>query len=57
MEVKPIPQVTWPSCGTNILKKHSHTFETDIETNECLEANGGCWQDKKSNVTACKVLD
>ncbi|KAH0911134.1 hypothetical protein HID58_034455 [Brassica napus] len=26
----------------------------DIETNECLEANGGCWQDKKSNVTACK---
>ncbi|CAH2059333.1 unnamed protein product [Thlaspi arvense] len=29
-------------------------LSTDIETNECLEANGGCWQDKRSNVTACK---
>jgi hypothetical protein len=28
---------------------------TDIETNECLENNGGCWSDKASNVTACKV--
>ncbi|WOK96717.1 vacuolar-sorting receptor 1 [Canna indica] len=26
----------------------------DIETNECLENNGGCWQDKASNITACK---
>ncbi|KAJ3673976.1 hypothetical protein LUZ60_005968 [Juncus effusus] len=26
----------------------------DIETNECLKANGGCWQDKEANVTACK---
>ncbi|KAJ6826871.1 vacuolar-sorting receptor 1-like [Iris pallida] len=26
----------------------------DIETNECLENNGGCWQDKAANVTACK---
>eukprot|EP01018_Ginkgo_biloba_P004479 Gb_19839 [translate_table: standard] len=26
----------------------------DIQTNECLENNGGCWQDKKANVTACK---
>ncbi|KAM3694179.1 hypothetical protein ACJW31_07G040600 [Castanea mollissima] len=26
----------------------------DIETNECTESNGGCWQDIKSNVTACK---
>lgn len=24
-----------------------------IETNECLENNGGCWQDKAANVTAC----
>lgn len=29
--------------------------KTDIETNECLIENGGCWQDKRSNVTACKV--
>eukprot|EP00262_Sarcandra_glabra_P019833 TRINITY_DN766_c0_g1_i1.p1 TRINITY_DN766_c0_g1~~TRINITY_DN766_c0_g1_i1.p1 ORF type:complete len:625 (-),score=69.04 TRINITY_DN766_c0_g1_i1:193-2067(-) len=25
-----------------------------IETNECLENNGGCWQDKTANITACK---
>ena len=27
----------------------------DVETNECLENNGGCWMEKASNVTACKV--
>ncbi|KAF6168687.1 hypothetical protein GIB67_026573 [Kingdonia uniflora] len=26
----------------------------DIETNECLHSNGGCWQDKAANATACK---
>ncbi|KAI3993674.1 hypothetical protein MKX01_002687 [Papaver californicum] len=26
----------------------------DIQTNECLVNNGGCWQDKATNVTACK---
>ncbi|XP_057855322.1 vacuolar-sorting receptor 1 isoform X1 [Cryptomeria japonica] len=26
----------------------------DMETNECLVNNGGCWQDKKANITACK---
>ena len=30
-------------------------FFSDLETNECLDKNGGCWQDSKSNVTACKV--
>ncbi|KMT06156.1 hypothetical protein BVRB_7g163250 [Beta vulgaris subsp. vulgaris] len=25
-----------------------------LETNECLENNGGCWEDKKANITACK---
>ncbi|KAF5471434.1 hypothetical protein F2P56_008225 [Juglans regia] len=26
----------------------------DVETNECLSNNGGCWQDKATNITACK---
>ncbi|KAK9289464.1 hypothetical protein L1049_007619 [Liquidambar formosana] len=25
-----------------------------IETNECLQNHGGCWQDKAANLTACK---
>uniref|UniRef100_A0A803N4L4 EGF-like calcium-binding domain-containing protein n=1 Tax=Chenopodium quinoa TaxID=63459 RepID=A0A803N4L4_CHEQI len=27
-----------------------------IETNECLENNGGCWQDTQANITACKII-
>ena len=30
-------------------------LNTGLETNECLENNGGCWQDKRANMTACKV--
>lgn len=26
----------------------------DIETNECLTNNGGCWKDTKSNISACQ---
>lgn len=29
-------------------------LSNDVETNECLDNNGGCWQDKVSNITACK---
>ncbi|KAF3785794.1 Vacuolar-sorting receptor 3, partial [Nymphaea thermarum] len=27
---------------------------SDIETNECLHNNGGCWEDKALNISACK---
>ena len=27
-----------------------------METDECLNNNGGCWRDEKTNVTACKVV-
>ncbi|CAH9134712.1 unnamed protein product [Cuscuta epithymum] len=26
----------------------------DIQTNECLVNNGGCWEDKDANITACR---
>ncbi|KAI5057605.1 hypothetical protein GOP47_0027620 [Adiantum capillus-veneris] len=26
----------------------------DMQTNECLNKNGGCWKNKEANVTACK---
>ncbi|KAL2986929.1 hypothetical protein AAZX31_11G001500 [Glycine max] len=29
-------------------------LSSDVETNECLTNNGGCWQDKAANITACK---
>ncbi|KAK6254256.1 hypothetical protein QUC31_015976 [Theobroma cacao] len=29
-------------------------LSSDLETNECLERNGGCWRDKRANITACK---
>lgn len=28
---------------------------SDVETNECMDKNGGCWQDVSNNITACKV--
>ncbi|KAI3829510.1 hypothetical protein L1987_03635 [Smallanthus sonchifolius] len=29
-------------------------LSNEIETNECLINNGGCWMDKVANITACK---
>jgi hypothetical protein len=26
-----------------------------METDQCLEDNGGCWRDEMTNITACKV--
>ncbi|KAI7998426.1 CDK5RAP3-like protein, partial [Camellia lanceoleosa] len=37
--------------GPNVF---SCIFFADIETNECLTNNGGCWQDKDANITACR---
>ncbi|KAJ0790967.1 putative EGF-like calcium-binding domain, complement Clr-like EGF domain-containing protein [Helianthus annuus] len=31
-----------------------YTLLAEIETNECLVDNGGCWIDKVTNITACK---
>ncbi|KAG5562412.1 hypothetical protein RHGRI_005221 [Rhododendron griersonianum] len=27
---------------------------SDLETNECLERNGGCWMDSTTNISACQ---
>ncbi|TYG81509.1 hypothetical protein ES288_D01G010400v1 [Gossypium darwinii] len=27
----------------------------DVDTNECLENDGGCWQEKAANLTACRI--
>nr|XP_043611186.1 vacuolar-sorting receptor 2-like [Erigeron canadensis] len=29
-------------------------LSNDIETNECMDNNGGCWMDTVTNITACK---
>jgi hypothetical protein len=33
----------------------SNLLNVDMETNECLHNNGGCWKDANLNITACKV--
>ena len=37
------------------LFKHAVARAAGVETNECLENNGGCWENKNANITACKV--
>ncbi|XP_010537030.1 PREDICTED: vacuolar-sorting receptor 7 [Tarenaya hassleriana] len=41
-------------AGFNETSEPAICLSTDLETNECLENNGGCWLDVKSNITACK---
>uniref|UniRef100_M4CZJ8 Uncharacterized protein n=1 Tax=Brassica campestris TaxID=3711 RepID=M4CZJ8_BRACM len=36
------------------LQPHAVVPSNDIETNECLQNNGGCWVDKRTNITACR---
>ena len=50
------------SCYVSCPRYYEYTDEIlmlilapDMETNECLINNGGCWQDVKANITACKV--
>ncbi|MBA0556089.1 hypothetical protein Goshw_023134 [Gossypium schwendimanii] len=41
--------------NTFLYRLHTcHLMSFDIETNECLENNGGCWEDKTDNITACR---
>ena len=55
----------WKFCLFNFVTNSESCLEsyafgwlscTDIETNECLENNGGCWHDRSSNITACMVF-
>ncbi|KMZ59345.1 vacuolar sorting receptor 6 [Zostera marina] len=41
-------------AGFKEAEEPSICLNREIQTNECLEGNGGCWQDLKSNITACK---
>jgi len=42
-------------AGFNETSEPAICLNTGLETNECLENNGGCWQDTKANITACQV--
>ncbi|KAK9135403.1 hypothetical protein Syun_014733 [Stephania yunnanensis] len=39
--------------GFEEITEPSVCWTDDIQTNECMENNGGCWQDKAANITAC----
>ncbi|PPD94273.1 hypothetical protein GOBAR_DD08696 [Gossypium barbadense] len=45
---------SFPSFHRDIALEVSTKVELNVETNECLENNGGCWQDKTANLTACR---
>ncbi|CAL5384376.1 unnamed protein product [Camellia sinensis] len=40
--------------GVMTNRKEDLSAPIDIETNECVTNNGGCWQDKDANITACR---
>ncbi|KAL9275681.1 Vacuolar-sorting receptor 2-like protein [Drosera capensis] len=41
-------------AGFEETSEPSLCLTADIETNECLQNNGGCWEDKVANITACR---
>jgi hypothetical protein len=45
----------WLNCWIILLSFSPWFILSELETNECLERNGGCWQDKQFNTTACKA--
>ncbi|KAF7095735.1 LOW QUALITY PROTEIN: hypothetical protein CFC21_097843 [Triticum aestivum] len=57
-------QYRWKLERTAVLKAVRVSFKEgtepqvclshDMETNECLHQNGGCWRDKATNMTVCR---
>lgn len=39
---------------SSVVLTDNHSL-ADMETDECLHNNGGCWRDDKTNITACRV--
>ncbi|KAG5032843.1 hypothetical protein JHK82_016410 [Glycine max] len=49
------PRSNFREVSDKCQREKRKTINDDyVETNECLTNNGGCWQDKAANITACK---